>query len=209
MAMPDKRLRDAEATRGRILRVAEKLFAQKGYAGTTFRDIAKRSKVSGPLIVFHFENKRGLYDAVKASIIGRFFAARDESPLPDESFHAFLEHVLRAMFRFYRDNPRMMRLANWGRLEGDHDPWPGEDEWHHVFWERIRQAQQRGEIRGDLTPLNISIMISGAMHIWWEYHEHFMQHLGHDQATDSADEEFFQQCMAFVLRGLENDGKSS
>jgi TetR/AcrR family transcriptional regulator len=205
--MPTKRTRDAEATKERILRAAEGLFAKKGFAGTTMRSISKRSGASGPLIVFHFKSKRGLYKAVKASIMRRFFAARDETPLPEKPFSGFIEHVLRAMFRFYRENPTMMRLATWDRLEGDVDPWPEEDEWHHAFWERIRQAQKDGEIRDDLTPLNISIMICGAAHFWWEYHEHFMKHMRSEDAHDAADDAYFRQCMAFVIRGLSMDGK--
>jgi TetR/AcrR family transcriptional regulator len=168
--MPRIKTRDAEATKEAILRAAERLFANNGFAGTPLREISEASGASGPLIVFHFKSKRGLYKAVKASIMRRFFAARDETPLPEKPFDAFIEHVLRAMFRFYRENPAMMRLATWDRLEGDVDPWPEEDEWHHTFWDRIRRAQQDGEIRDDLTPLNISIMICGAVHIWWEYH---------------------------------------
>jgi TetR/AcrR family transcriptional regulator len=205
--MPEKRKRDAEATKQRILRAAEYLFAKKGFAGTTMLSVSKRSGASGPLIVFHFKDKKGLYKAVKASIMRRFISSRDEDPQPDEPFQAFLERVLRDMYRFYRDNPRMMRLAAWGRLEGDHEPWPGEDEWHHVFWERIREAQERGEIRDDLTPLNISIMICGTVHVWWEYHEHFLMHLGSDEATDHVDEQFFREFMAFVLRGLSIKGQ--
>jgi TetR/AcrR family transcriptional regulator len=50
-------------------------------------------------------------------------------------------------------------------------------------------------------------MICGAVHIWWEYHEHFMKHLKSEDAPDAADEKYFRQCMAFVLRGLSNDQK--
>lgn len=200
--MTAEKTRNAEATKAQILCAAEERFAANGFAGSTLRDISKACGVSGPLIVFHFNDKQGLYRAVKEAIVRRFFETRDEGPPLEDSFDAFIEHAVRSMFCFYRDNPTMMRLANWGRLEGDVDPWPGEDEWHHAYRDRIRQAQERGEIRDDLTPFNISTMICGAMHIWWEYHEHFMKHLIAETDQETADELYFGQCLSFVLRGL-------
>ena len=170
-----KKLRDADETKKRILDAAETLFSEKGFAGTTLREISKASKASGPLIVFHFKDKQGIYSAVKAAIIKRYIETDKKNPPANDSFCAFIEHVLTSMFQFYRDNPTMIRLANWDRLEGNNDPWPGEDEMHHIYRDHIRLAQEQGEIRSDLTPLNISIMISGVMHIWWEYHEHFLK----------------------------------
>jgi AcrR family transcriptional regulator len=50
--------------RERILRAAEKLFAQHGYDGTSMRDIALEARVGLPLIVYHFETKELLYTAI-------------------------------------------------------------------------------------------------------------------------------------------------
>lgn len=207
--MPRNKTRDAEATREAILRAAERLFAKKGFAGTSLREISEASGASGPLIVFHFKNKRSVHEAVKAAIVKRCVDTSNSNPPTDDSFESFIGHVIRSMFVFYRDNPTMMRLATWGRLEGDIEPWPGEAEWHHIYRERIRLAQERGEIRSDLTPLNISIIICGAVHIWWEYHDHFVEHVleKNGKGTD-ADEFYFQQCLAFVLQGLSHADQS-
>ncbi len=198
-----KKTRDAEKTKEQILEAAESLFAEKGFAGTSLRELSEKSGASGPLIVFHFKDKQGVYNAVKATIINRYIQT-DRQNAEDDSFNSFLKHLLDSMFQFYRDNPTMMRLANWGRLEGETDPWPGEDELHHEYCHRILQAQEQGEIRDDITPLNISIMICGAVHIWWEYHEHFIKHsvAGAQAAPVDADEFYFQQCLSVILRGL-------
>lgn len=194
--------RNAHLTKEHILEAAEELFAKNGFAGTSLSEIARASGASGPLIVFHFKDKQGLYKAVKAKIITRYIESDRKNPPENESFQAFLEHLLLSMFQFYRDNPTMMRLANWGRLEGDIDPWPGEDALHHAYCHRIHQAQEQGEIRDDLTPLHISIMVCGAVHFWWEYHDHFLKHLKTDSRDANADDFFFQQCLAFILQGL-------
>jgi TetR/AcrR family transcriptional regulator len=200
--MSSDKVRDADATKAVIVKAAEAIFAEKGFAGTTIREISQASGFSGPLIMFHFQNKLGVYEAVKASIVQRYIDHHRLEAPPKGSFASFIEHVIASMFAFYRDNPTMIRLSNWARLEGDLDPWPGEDEWHHVYWDHIRQAQVRGEIRDDLSPLNISIMISGAIHIWWEYHAHFLKHLETSKTPQAADDQYSQQCLSFVLRGL-------
>lgn len=56
----------------RLLDIAEVLFSEHGYAMTTVRDIATRAKVNQALINYHFQNKKGLFNAVferRASII--------------------------------------------------------------------------------------------------------------------------------------------
>ena len=57
---------EAESTRGRILDVAEQLFARKGLAGTAVRDIARAAGLTAPSLYNYFEGKQALYDAVIA-----------------------------------------------------------------------------------------------------------------------------------------------
>lgn len=57
---------EAETSRSRILDVAERLFAQKGLAGTAVRDIAGEAGLTAPSLYNHFEGKLALYEAVLA-----------------------------------------------------------------------------------------------------------------------------------------------
>ncbi|MBW1886096.1 MAG: helix-turn-helix transcriptional regulator [Deltaproteobacteria bacterium] len=57
-------LPESESTRGRILDVAERLFARKGLAGTAVRDIAREAGLTAPSLYNHFEGKQALYEAV-------------------------------------------------------------------------------------------------------------------------------------------------
>lgn len=62
----------SNTTAVRLLDIAEALFSEHGYAMTTVRDIATRAKVNQALINYHFQNKKGLFNAVferRASII--------------------------------------------------------------------------------------------------------------------------------------------
>src|SRR5262245_43230067 len=54
----------APQTRERILDVAEALFAERGFAGTSVRDIAASAGLTAASLYNHFDGKEALYDAV-------------------------------------------------------------------------------------------------------------------------------------------------
>ena len=63
MATAHQRL-TAEDRRHQILDIATELFANRGYEGTTTREIANRAKVNEAIIFRHFSTKEDLYWAV-------------------------------------------------------------------------------------------------------------------------------------------------
>jgi len=62
--VPRPRL-DSEARRGRIVEAALPLFARKGFAGTTTKEIAEAAEVSEALLFKHFPTKAALYGAIQ------------------------------------------------------------------------------------------------------------------------------------------------
>lgn len=61
----NKRQRDAERSREVILDAAEELFAEKGYEGTSLREIGAAAGLSRGTPAYFFGSKEGLYAAVK------------------------------------------------------------------------------------------------------------------------------------------------
>jgi len=93
------------------------LFVTHGFAGTSIGNIAKLAEVNHSLIFHHFKNKDQLWLAVKQSIVAE--ANQHTSTLPDcdLSFDDFLRELFVRNIRFYRDNPDIMRMIGWQRLE--------------------------------------------------------------------------------------------
>jgi AcrR family transcriptional regulator len=56
--------RPSDITRERILKAAERLFAERGYDGTSIRTIVAKAKVNQAAINYHFDGKDGLYREV-------------------------------------------------------------------------------------------------------------------------------------------------
>jgi AcrR family transcriptional regulator len=80
--------RAAKVTSERILQVASKLFAEKGYSNVSIRDVCKETGTTAPVIYYYYGSKKGLYDAVarsKISMTGFIAklakAAEDKNPV--------------------------------------------------------------------------------------------------------------------------------
>ena len=73
-------------TRRRILAVALELFAVKGYAGTSIRDITERMGLTKASLYYHFASKEQILDAVTAPLKADFEAlgelAKSQPPPP-------------------------------------------------------------------------------------------------------------------------------
>jgi AcrR family transcriptional regulator len=58
-----RKRRTAAEVRQAILAAAQEVFAEKGYAAASMREIARQAQVAGPLIFRHYENKAKLFAA--------------------------------------------------------------------------------------------------------------------------------------------------
>lgn len=55
---------DNGGVRARLLEAGTALFAEKGYASTTVREIVARAGVSKPVLYYYFKNKEGIFLAI-------------------------------------------------------------------------------------------------------------------------------------------------
>jgi AcrR family transcriptional regulator len=70
------KLTKGERTAQRILDVAEELFAERGYDGTSLRQIADRAGIKQPGLYNHFAGKQALYEAVLFRALNPIFAMK-------------------------------------------------------------------------------------------------------------------------------------
>jgi AcrR family transcriptional regulator len=55
---------ESHATAGKILQVASRMFAEKGFANVSVRDICRETGTTPPVIYYYFGSKKGLFEAV-------------------------------------------------------------------------------------------------------------------------------------------------
>ena len=64
-----RELPQADEVRSRILSAAEEIFAERGYAAATTREIAERAGIGKRMLFYYFETKDAVYRAVLARIV--------------------------------------------------------------------------------------------------------------------------------------------
>jgi len=103
-------VRNAEATRERILQAAFAEFSAYGVAGARVDRIAKAADCNKNLIYIYFENKETLFSTMLEKHLVRVFA--ELAFTPDD-----LPGFATRMFDFAMANPDLMRLIAWAGLE--------------------------------------------------------------------------------------------
>ena len=106
--------------RRQLLEAAGRAFAEKGYAGTTIRDIAEIANVQPSALIYHFDNKENLFRAtLKFHIMENANLAKIADTLdeidyanPEQSFsNVFFELTKRIIGAFHGPRGKIPHLA--------------------------------------------------------------------------------------------------
>lgn len=171
--MPGKKKQTGSETDGvvrqRLLAGATELFARKGYASTTVREIVQAAGVTKPVLYYYFPNKEGIYLELMRGAWERFdtlfSSARKESGgarekvlhLSDQVFGLFLDHieVARVGYSIYYGPPQGAPFFD---LDAFHF------KLHEVIKGLVEEGIQKKEFRNE----NVQEMawaIIGAVHV--------------------------------------------
>ena len=127
-AMPTQAER-ADATRGKLLAVARKLFATKGYAATSLDALVRRAGVTKGAFYHHFPDKQAIFRAVFEAVEDDLVAAALAGSRGTDALtrfrtgcHAFLAaSVDPAVQRIVMmDGPAVLGWATWREIDWRH-----------------------------------------------------------------------------------------
>lgn len=145
-AKRERRVRDPERTRGRILAAALQEFADKGFAGARVARIARRARVNKRMLYHYYGNKDGLFREVLGRKLGERVASATVAPDdPAEWLTYWLDIVSR--------DPAWVRMLQWEALEAGTGPISREaDRQRASNWgvDEIRRRQVAGIFAADL-----------------------------------------------------------
>lgn len=169
---------EERATRQQVLDVAARLFREKGYAGTTQREIAKRCGIQAASLYYHFASKDDLLLEVLDYGIERIFAAvraaverlPEDAPIEQKvraAAHAHLESFFvygdytATNIRVFGQAPKAVQRKNLALRDG-----------YERYWtELFQQGQKRGEIRRGADLGLVRLFLLGALNRtveWWD-----------------------------------------
>jgi AcrR family transcriptional regulator len=164
----------AAATLDLVLNTSTELFAERGYAGATMRELADRAKVPLSTFYYYFRSKYDVLLAIMDTAQGRLERGGeevwDESLAPDAQLRALVDrHV-----RIHLMNPEAARVAD-GELRAlqppDRDAIVARRDRYEQRFRDVIEAGRGDCFRGDLDVAVAGILIltmSTAVIDWWQ-----------------------------------------
>lgn len=145
-------------TRDRVLAVALPLFADRGYRGTSLRDIARRIGIKAPSLLHHFPSKQQLYLAVLDRIFEGLEAAAQNVATGKGTRQERLVQSIQDAIDYIAKHPDSMKLL-WKEMADESGVgrsllkrrMPPLDA---IVMNFIFRGQREGEFRGELDPFH-------------------------------------------------------
>jgi AcrR family transcriptional regulator len=153
-------IRNAAATRQRLIDAARAEFAQYGLAGSRVDRIAANAGANKAQIYHYFGGKDQLFDAVWQSVVQQVI---ESIPIDATDLAGYAERLADT----YREHPEIRRLVSWQRLERGHDG-------PHLFAvhnakatvEAIARAQADGTVADHFEPGVLLALIINVASLW-------------------------------------------
>ncbi|MCA1555282.1 MAG: TetR/AcrR family transcriptional regulator, partial [Acidobacteria bacterium] len=204
-----------EDRRRQILEVAMTLFSQRGFRGTTTKEIAQAASVSEAMVFRHFANKGELYAAIldqkacHTSMMEGICAGLTDVMQRGDDAEVFAGIGL-GILQHHEEDLDFIRLLLYSALEGH--------EFFQMFWERnvcqmadfmrgyIHQRQQDGAFRQQIDPLIVARMFTGTII------NHSLVNLLFDPKRtllDVSNERAAQVFSEILLKGISADAKAN
>lgn len=172
MARTDKVKTPDGAVRQRLLQAACDLFAQKGYAAATVREIVAAAGVTKPVLYYYFGSKEGLYLELMGGITQSFLAILEEPPPEGHTARQRIVRLGELAFHVFCQNLQAMKVMHaiyYGPPQGA--PFVDFDALHQRFQDELLKLVQEGMANGEFRSEDAQVMawaLLGAEHLAME-----------------------------------------
>ena len=194
---------DSDDSAGRIFRVARKLFAEKGFAAVSMRDIATHADTSKANVFHHFKTKADLYKCVLTTCASEFDELLDQLENNTKEMENVLEQLIHSRLRIQLQDRETGILFLRAILEY-HD-----NVEYRIVSEIIRERFQRfirlldhlrmtNAIKESIDNRTLALLIFGSHHIYWLMHPH----LSNDSYCLPVPDEFSKQVANILVDGI-------
>jgi TetR/AcrR family transcriptional regulator len=163
------RRRKGERTAERILDAAEALFAERGYEGTTLRDVAERVGLRTPSLYNHFPNKESLYEAVLERGISPVLDVLSEVVEARERTDRDVRQVTERTMALVGRRPDLPRLIQHETLSGGRHLTPMLRAWIQRTFERAYQMVEASSGASRWEPDQFPLLVLAMYHVFVGY----------------------------------------
>jgi AcrR family transcriptional regulator len=164
MGITERREREREEVRRKILDSARELFEAEGYENVTMRRVAEAIEYSPTTIYLHFEDKDDLVEALCHEDFGRLLEALSLIPPAPDPIEA-IRQLGRAYVGFAVNNPNHFRFMFMTPHHEDETHGPADPGWRSFG--ALLEAVQRAVAAGRFRPLEPIVI---AQILWMNVH---------------------------------------
>jgi len=149
--------------RQRILQQATRLFAQRGYQGTSLQAVADAVGIRKPSLLYHFSSKERLRSQVLDSLLAHWKQQIPELLLGARSGHDRFSSTITALVRYFVADSNRARLMLREILDRPQVTQALMREhlqpWATLLTDYIRMGQQLGRLRASVDPESYIVMV--------------------------------------------------
>jgi AcrR family transcriptional regulator len=151
--LPNLRCADVPEMAAKIMAAGLELFAQKGYAATSVREIVSSADVTNPMLYYYFQSKEGLFNELVEYLFGAVAGLVSEELQHAETVREQLDAVAWAQISGARESPIVLKFV-YSILFGPSESRPEIDvyELHFDLISSVSAIMERGIRSGVLTP---------------------------------------------------------
>lgn len=95
----------------RMMRAAVFLFAQRGYAGTSVREIVQAADVTNPMLYYYFDNKEGLFNTLITFLFETITRDIDELLEGADSLVDAVDGIINVYFQACKRSPTSLKFV--------------------------------------------------------------------------------------------------
>ena len=191
-----------------ILNAAEECFAEKGFSGTSMKEIADRAGVAKSLIYHHFDSKQHLWKESAERRVngsGMYHGIREMVELLKTKGIDGLRKggEYKVFFRFLQGHPQFVRMIAWLDAEQSFPvPMIPPPELRSVILDSLSELQKNGILRKDLDPGVFVIVFIAICKIWFISHDCMATWLGESSESAEISEKYIESAMSILLNGM-------
>ena len=160
-----RKSRKGELTAERILDAAEELFAERGYAGTSLRDVATAVGIRIPSLYNHFESKEALYAAVFERDLRPVLRALSDTAVPGRDAGEPSRELVATVMRVMAAHPRLPSLIQHETLTGGEHLTPTLRSWLVPLFKRGDELVEVGPGGSQWDRDELSLLVLAMYHV--------------------------------------------